>query len=587
MSATRKLAAIMAVDVVGYSRLMGEDEAGTARAVREHREAGLPIIGSLGGRVVKTMGDGLLLEFPSVVAAVECAMAIQKLMVERNADTPENKRILYRIGVNLGDVLIEGEDILGDGVNIAARLEAMAEPGGILVSGSAFDHVRGKVDAHFVDLGDKELKNIARPVRVYRLALDRNAANSEPTAPTRLALPDKPSIAVLPFQNMSEDAEQGHFADGVVEDIITALSQFHSLFVIARNSSFTYKGKAVDVRQVGRELGVRYVLEGSVRKGGSRVRITSQLVDAATGGHLWADRFDGLLEDIFDLQDQVTTRVIGQIAPKVEQAEIERAKRKPTESLNAYDYFLRGMTSFYGLTRDASDEALQQYYKAIELDRDFAAAHGWAAITYTKRKQSNWMADPEREIVEGVRLARRAAELGHDDALALSAAGFTLAFLAGELDVGMALIDRALALNPNFAPAWQGSGWVRAYIGEPNTAIEHLAHAMRLSPLDPQMVQLWLATSLAMRFAGRCDEAASWARKILQEQPNFLPALLGYAASSALAGRIADAQVAMSRALQIDPSLRISSSLSITSILRRPEDRSKVVEGARLAGMPE
>jgi len=327
MTATRRLAAIMAIDVVGYSRLMGEDEGGTALAVREHRDAARPIVAGLGGRIVKTMGDGLLLEFPSVVAAVECAIAIQKLMVARNADVPEAKRIVYRIGVNLGDVLIEGEDILGEGVNIAARLEGICEPGGVLISGTAFDHVRGKIDANFVDLGEKQLKNIARAVRAYRAGVDQpNAilATAEVSRPS-LALPDKPSIAVLAFQNMSGDPEQEYFADGMVEDIITGLSRVKWLFVIARNSSFVYKGKPVDVRQVGRELGVRYVLEGGVRKAGNRLRITAQLIEAETGAHLWADKYDGSLEDVFDLQDQITDKVIGIVEPNLKRSEIERS----------------------------------------------------------------------------------------------------------------------------------------------------------------------------------------------------------------------------------------------------------------------
>ena len=354
MAETRKLAAIMAVDVVGYSRLMGEDEAGTARAVREHREAARPIVAGLGGRIVKTMGDGLLLEFPSVVAAVECAVAIQKLMVERNADTPELKRVVYRIGVNLGDVLIDGDDILGEGVNIAARLEGICEPGGVLISSTAYDHVRGKIDANFVDLGEKHLKNITRPVHAYRVVMDVAAATSDPLRPEKataqLTLPDKPSIAVLAFQNMSGDPEQEYFADGMVEDIITGLSRIKWLFVIARNSSFVYKGKAVDIRQIGRELGVRYVLEGGVRRSGKRLRITTQLIEAETAVHLWADRFDGAIEDVFDLQDQITERVVGMVEPSLQRSEIERSRRKRPDNLDAYDLYLRAFPHVMKLT---------------------------------------------------------------------------------------------------------------------------------------------------------------------------------------------------------------------------------------------
>jgi adenylate cyclase len=337
----RRLAAIVAADVAGYSRLMGLDEVGTARTLREHRAVTDALVSKHGGRIVKTTGDGVLLEFPSVVDAVECAVAMQAVMAERNQGVPEDRRMLYRMGINLGDILIEGEDILGDGVNIAARLEGIAKPGGICISSTAYDHVRGKVEVEFADLGEQTLKNIDRPVRAYVAKMEGHPrmvapdVTSRPEAQKLLALPDKPSIAVLPFQNMSGDPEREYFADGVVEDIITVLSRFKSLFVIARNSSFTYKGKAVDIKQVGREFGVRYVLEGSVRKSAGKVRIAGQLIDSATGAHVWANRFDGKLEDVFELQDQITTRVVGELFTNVLVAEIERANRKPTANLDA------------------------------------------------------------------------------------------------------------------------------------------------------------------------------------------------------------------------------------------------------------
>jgi adenylate cyclase len=379
MSAPRKLAAILAADVAGYSRLTGLDEEGTLERLRNlRRELINPAVSLHRGRVVKTTGDGILIEFLSVVDAVRCALDVQRGMDRQNADVPTEKRIEFRVGINVGDVVVEGEDLLGDSVNVAARLEGIAEPGGICISDTAYQQVRDKVDARFQDAGEQQLKNISRPVRVYRVR-PSEAASSRPALP----LPDKPSIAVLPFKNMSGDPEQEYFADGIVEEIITALSRFRQLFVIARNSSFTYKGRAVDEKQVGRELGVRYVLEGSVRRSGDRVRVTGQLIDAVTGAHLWADRFDGALEDIFDLQDRVTTSVVGAIAPKLEQAEIDRAKRKPPENLDAYDYYLRGMASHYqSWSKDAINEALRLYYKAIELDPDFASAYGAAARCY-------------------------------------------------------------------------------------------------------------------------------------------------------------------------------------------------------------
>jgi adenylate cyclase len=366
----RRLAAIVAADVAGYSRLMGVDEVGTARTLREHRKVTDALVEKHGGRLVKSTGDGVLLEFPSVVDAVECAVAVQDAMAQRNEGISQDKRMLFRIGINLGDILIEGDDILGDGVNIAARLEGIAQPGGICVSASAYDQVRGKVEVEFTDLGEQRLKNIDRPVRVYT-AKSRGPvgvvgpdASSNHDVQMPLPLPDKPSIAVLPFQNMSGDPEQEYFADGIAEDIITALSRFKSLFVIARNSTFTYKGKAVDIKQVGRELGVRYVLEGSVRKAGSRVRITGQLIEAASDRHLWADKFDGALEDVFGLQDQVTSSVVGLIAPRLEQTEIDRARQKPTDSLDSYDLFLRGMALAY--RKGKFLEAREFFRKAFE-----------------------------------------------------------------------------------------------------------------------------------------------------------------------------------------------------------------------------
>jgi TolB-like protein len=373
---------------------------------------------------VKTTGDGILIEFPSVVDALRCALDVQRGMDDRNADVPSEKRIEFRVGINVGDVVVEGEDLLGDSANVAARLEGIAEPGGICLSETAYQQVRDKVDVKFQDAGEQQLKNIPRPVRAYQVRPSGAAASSRPALP----LPNKPSIAVLPFKNMSGDPEQDYFADGMVEEIITALSRFRQLFVIARNSSFTYKGRVVDVKQVGRELGVRYVLEGSVRRSADRVRVTGQLIDAATGAHLWADRFDGALEDIFELQDRVTMSVVGAIAPKLEQAEIDRAKRKPPENLDAYDYYLRGMASHYqSWSKEAISEALRLYYKAIELDPDFASAYGAAARCYVERRSNNWVTDRDKETAETARLARWAVELGRDDAIALSGGGFALA----------------------------------------------------------------------------------------------------------------------------------------------------------------
>jgi TolB-like protein len=399
-----------------------------------------------------------------------------------------------------------------------------------------------------------------------------------------LALPDRPSIAVLPFTNMSGDPEQDYFADGMVEEIITALSRLRWLFVIARNSSFTYKGRSVDVRQVGCELGVRYVLEGSVRKSANRVRITGQLIDVSMGAHIWADRFDGAIEDIFDLQDQVAASVVGAIAPKVEHAEIERAKRKPTENLDAYDYYLRGIASVYQPTKDANDDALRLFYKAIELDPDFASAYGMAAWCYAWRMTNGWMADRAKEVAETARLALQAVELGKDDAVALTMGGFALALVVGDVEDGAAFIDRALILNPNLATGWLLSGWVNLWLGRPEVEIERATRAVRLSPLDPLTSLAFTMIGAGHFFVGRYDEASSWAEKALREQPNWAAAARVAAASHALAGRLDQARKAAARLRQIDPTFRIS---DFRHPFRRPEDLARYIEGLRKAGLPE
>ena len=482
MTAARRLAAIL----VAYSRLMGEDEAGTALTVREHREAARPIVAGLGGRIVKTMGDGLLLEFPSVVAAVECAIAVQKLMVERNAETPDDKRIVYRMGINLGDVLIEGEDILGEGVNIAARLEGICEPGGMLVSGTAFDHVRGKLDANFVDLGEQELKNITRPVRAYRVVMDQDAAKPEPSDPEKrtasLALPGKPSIAVLPFQNMSGDPDQEYFADGMVEDITTGLSRIKWLFVIARNSGFTYKGKAVDVRQVGRELGVRYLLEGGVRKSGNRLRITAQLIEAETGAHLWADKFDGPLDEVFDLQDRITDLVVGVVEPRLQRSEVEWSGRKRPQNLDAYDMYLRALPRARNSTPSEAKAAIGFLEGALKLAPNYAGAHALASLCH----RTCYLYDGFDEAEKRAALwhARAVVGSGTDDAFALAATAIVLVLMSTELDAALSAIERALAVNPSSAAAHYCGGLIHAFRGNSSVADAHADSALRLSPFD-------------------------------------------------------------------------------------------------------
>ena len=582
----RRLAAILAADIAGYSALMGADEAATVRDLKAHQAVVLPIVTEHGGRIIDSAGDGILAEFPSVLSAVECAVAIQRVMAQRNADVEENRRMRFRIGINLGDVVFDDARIYGDGVNVAARLEGIAEPGGICISRKVYEDIIGKMQLAFVDAGEQQLKNIAQPVRVYRISGDQLEAARATVRPA-LALPDKPSIAVLPFTNLSGDPEQEYFADGMVEDIISGLSRIRWLFVIARNSSFTYKGKAVDVKQVGRELGVRYLLEGSVRKSANRVRIAGQLIDASSGTHLWADRFDGALEDVFDLQDQVTASVVGAIAPKLEQAEIERARRKPTESLDAYDHFLRGLANFYKWTREANAEARRLFYKAIELDPDFSAAYASAAACFSVRKGFGWIVNQEQEITEAGRLARRAVQLGKDDATTLALAGYTLANVGKELDDGAAFLDRALLINPNLALGWFGSGRAKQWLGEPERAIERFARAMRLSPIDPFTCFMQDGMAHAHFFAGRYDEALSWAMMALRELPHSPAALRIAAASCALAGRGEEAKKLAGRLLEIDPALRVSSLQNVLGPYRHREHPEKYANALRKAGVPE
>jgi TolB-like protein/class 3 adenylate cyclase/Tfp pilus assembly protein PilF len=584
----RKLAAIIAADVVSYSRLMGIDEAETLAALKTHRRDLIdPNIAEHQGRIVKTTGDGLLIEFPSVIEAVQCAVEVQRAMQERNSDVPADHRIEFRVGINLGDIIIDGDDIYGDGVNVAARLEGLADANGVCVSRVVHDQVRDKLDLGFEDLGERQLKNIARPVHVFRIAASAIGLRTQSATPA-LALPDKPSIAILPFTNMSGDPEQDYFADGMVEDIITALSHFKALFVIARNSSFTYKGRAVDVKQVGRELGVRYVLEGSVRKAANRVRITGQLVDTATGAHLWADRFDGGLGDIFDLQDQVTESIVGAIAPAVERAEIERARRKPTERLDAYDHYLRGLAkSYQDASQQACSEALHLFNCAIKLDPDFATAYARAAFCYANAKAFGWISLTPEEVAEVSRLAQRAVELGRDDAIALADSGWALAYVVRDLDRGAALIDRALALNSNVAEAWDCGGWVKNWLGEYELAIKRFTRAIRLSPLDPWVAPMRAGTAHAHFFLSRYDEAASWAAMALQDNPNSQPLLRIGAASNAMAGRLDQAQKAVVRLRQLNPTLRVSNLKNVLGPYRHAEDISRYEEGLRQAGLPE
>ncbi|MGC2082104.1 MAG: adenylate/guanylate cyclase domain-containing protein [Bradyrhizobium sp.] len=585
----RRLAAILAADVAGYSRLMGSDEEGTLARLKSCRSALIdPKIAEHRGRIVKTTGDGMLVEFGSAVDAVRCAIEVQRAMANGFLDVPEDKRLQFRIGIHVGDIIIDSGDIFGDGVNIAARLEGIADAGGICISDDAYRQIRGKTEIAYDDMGQQALKNIAEPMRAWRArpAVTTLVSTAGPDRTgSLLTLPDKPSIAVLPFSNMSGDPEQEYFADGVVEDIITALSRMNWLFVIARNSSFIFKGKSVDIKQVGRDLGVRYVLEGSVRKAGNKVRITGQLIDASTGAHLWADRFDGNLEDVFELQDEITTNVIAAISPKLEQAEIERTRHKPTEKLAAYDYFLRGMAEIYQGTREANARAMENFARAIETDPNYATAHGMAAYCYVWRKANGWVSDKDGETKGAMIAARQAARLGYDDAVALAQAGFALSFVVGNLDDGAALIDRSLQLNPNLAAAWRFSGYVRVFLGHPEDAISHLERALRLSPLDPLIFIVQNGVVLAHFFAGRYEQALSWAQQALQRNPNYAAALIMAAVSAALAGNVEQARYAVSRLRELNPDVTTASFTNVWP-LRRVEDLMAFDKGLKMTGLP-
>lgn len=589
MGETRKIAAILAADVVGYSRLAGVDEDRTLARLRALRSDVIdPTIAVHHGRVVKRTGDGALVEFRSVVEAVRCAIEVQNSMVERNTGLPVDRRIEFRIGIHLGDVVEENDgDLMGDGVNIAARLEGVATPGAICLSEDAYRQVKARLDLSVSDLGAISLKNIAEPIRVYSLEVGAPSEasravvlNRVPEIPER---PNKPSIAVLPFQNMSGDPEQEYFADGIVEDIITALSRFKSLFVIARNSSFTYKGRAVDIKQVGRELGVRYVLEGSVRKAGGRVRITGQLIDSDTGAHLWADRFEGSLEDVFDLQDQVTASVVTAIAPKITQAEMERARRKPTNSLDSYDLYLRALTLFHQFTPESLSEAVALLRRAMDVDPSFAPAAALSLLSF-----GWWHSEARGErpnTDEALRLARQMGANPSDDPDVLWMVGWVLAYLAGETATGKSLIDRGLVLNPNCAQAWLASGYVNSFANNNEAAIEALQRAARLSPLDPLGQLMKFGTALAHLQSGRHQEAIAWADQALQQKPGFINAMIVRAAACGHLDRREEGHEWVGRIAQIAPTLAISEIRNFLSVFFVPEALAWQVDGLAKAGM--
>jgi adenylate cyclase len=574
----RRLAAILSADVVGYSALMQRAEEATyAEFERLKREVIEPGLSRHDGRLIKTTGDGALAEFASPSAAVRCAVEIQESIASGQSS------LRLRIGVNLGEVIVGADgDLFGDGINIAVRLEGTAEPCGILISEKVYFEVEGKLDFGFEDRGEQQLKNISRPVRAFAVRAGEHSALIEKISAAP-PLPDKPSIAVLPFENMSDDPEQEYFADGMVEEIITALSRFHWLFVIARNSSFTFKGKAVDVKEVGRRLGVRYVLEGSVRRASGKVRITGQLIDAITGTHIWADRFERDLTDVFALQDEVTVAVVSAIQPKLLQTEIAMAARRRPENLTAYDLYLRARQQFYLTTREGVAEAIRLAHRALELDPRFGLVAALAGASHTRNVIEGYAVDPQFDGKEAVRLFRLALSVDDGDPDTLAWAAVISAYTVGDCESGVELADRAVALNPNSNQAWGCRGWVYRVAGLPEEAVRSFERAMRMSPVDPLLHRAFTGMAYALIELGRFDEAILAAKKAQRQNPAWSATCRCLAAAFAHLGRDAEAREAAARVLEVDPAFTISAGIA----RGRQPNAKLLIEGLRKAGLPD
>jgi adenylate cyclase len=583
----RRLAAILAGDIAGYSRLMGVDEEGTLHNLKVHRKELVdPKITEHRGRIVKTTGDGILVEFVSVVDAVRCAVDIQRGMAERNADVPVDKRIQFRIGINVGDIIIDGGDIFGDGVNVAARLETLADPGGILVSSVVHDQVRDKLSFGFEDMGEQIVKNISRPVNVHRVHLTETSPEKTETASSQQKPlstgSERPSIAVLPFANMSGDSEQEYFADGITEDIITGLSKLRWFFVIARNSSFTYKGKAVDVKRAARELGVRYILEGSVRKGGNRVRITAQLVDAATGNHIWADRYDGDLADVFALQDEITKKVVATIEPKLLEAEALRSQSRSAEDLDAWEMVIHANSLFWRMTETEGAAAIDILDRAIKRYPNYAPAYSMLAFMLLVSSHLQVTPAMGHELKRAPELGVRAAELDDSDPWAHLALGY-VAFMQRRMTESVAEFQRALQLNPNFAAAHGYLGWALAFDGQSDNAMIHLQEAVRMSPHDPQNAIFNVGIAISHYMAARYDDAIAACRTAFQTRAGMARGTRIYIASLAQAGRLEEARAALARIKETHPDLSIS--WIEQNVPYTAAAMAKFLEGMRKAGL--
>ncbi len=589
----RRLAAVVAVDVVGYSRLMGRDESGTLARLREHRKLRFePALTRYGGRLVKLSGDGALVEFSSAVGALSAAIEFQQAMVEANRDQPADTALVFRMGLHVGDLIVDGDDLYGDGVNIAARLETEAPPGGIIASRAVRDAVEGRLKAKLHALGELALKNIERPIRAFRVEWDEADWQGAATSPAKhfetdastFALTDRPSIVVLPFQNMSSEPDQDYFADGMVEEITTTLSRLQELFVVSRNSAFTYKGKAVDVKQVGRELGVRYVLEGSVRKVGNRVRITTQLIDSASGGHLWADKFDGTLEDIFELHDRVAMDVASAVEPSLREAEIDRSWRKPTESLDAYDLYLRARSAF----RDSSVEKLHAAFglaqRALERDPHFSRALALQAECLLHLCTAGALS-PEEVVPRGLLLAEAALSRAGDDSEALGLAAVALAYMGGNIETALSASHRAVTLSPNGTGTLDNYGQVQLLAGNPRAAIESFSRALQLSPRDPYRGYAEMGLSVAYRQIGHPSEALIWGRRAILSLPMFAAGYRAAAAAMVDLGRIEEARELIGQLLKMHPKASIRLEWTRRGFRNR-EAAESWIAALRLAGLP-
>jgi adenylate cyclase len=572
----RRLAAIFVADIAGYSRLMGADEAGTARTFKEHRAAVDPLVTAFGGRIVKTTGDGVLVEFPSIVSAVECAAAVQKLMADRNANVPEDKQMLFRIGVHLGDVLIEDDDILGDGVNIAARLEGVSDPGGICISSAAYDHVRGKVAIEFRDAGEQTLRNISYPVRAYKVALGRLRTTA--ASPLR----DKPSIAVLPFQNMCGDPEQEYFGDGLAEEVITTLSHISNLLVIARNSSFTYKGKTIDVRQIGKDLGVQYALEGSVRKTGNRLRVTAQLIDTRDGSHLWANRYDRNVGDIFDVQDELTKEIVTALRLKLTDGEQARAWLRATDDVQAWSHFVEGMEHVAHITPAETAAACECFGKAAIVDPDYSVAFAFKAWTHYIDVRMGFTDTPARSTDLMETAARRSLEIDPGQPHGHGALGGVFS-LKRRFDDAIREGEIAVRDAPNDAHLRAFVGRLMIVAGRPEEGVRHMRVAMRLHPFYPTFY-LGIAAN-GLEELGRDQEAIEHLLRAVQRDPNYFAGHLRLASLYGLADRSAEASAALAEALRINPRFKISMAETFYSSVD-PNLTNRFVEGLRKAGLP-